>query len=88
MNAPNETGADRANDHPRQDHTSSNANIVADLPDDRKVFETLAARAATGGCALHQLSGGGYLLCRWGLSREVPDLRSVGALLSQIGVRA
>ena len=45
----------------------------------------MAARAAMNSCSMYGLAGGGYLLCRWGLSRACPDLRSVGALLDQIG---
>ena len=54
--------------------------------DDRR-FATLAALAAPSGIAIHELTAG-YLLCRWGRCRELPDLRAVAALLRQIGVRA
>jgi hypothetical protein len=52
---------------------------------DRKALATMTARAALCGCTLHELSGGGYLLCRWGMSRELPCLRAVGDLLRRIG---
>ncbi len=51
----------------------------------RKQLATLKARAAICGCTLHELAGGGYLLCRWNLSRELPCLQAVGDLLRQIG---
>jgi len=54
---------------------------------DRKPFAKLAARAALAGSTLHALSGGGFLLCRWGMAKELPDLRAVAALLSRMGVR-
>lgn len=48
--------------------------------------EALAATEATrAGCTLTRLSSGGYLLSRWGMSKELPDLRTVGALLRRIG---
>jgi hypothetical protein len=53
-----------------------------------KNIATLKAKAALAGCSLHELSGGGFLLCRWGLSRELPDLRAVNALMEQIGARS
>lgn len=51
----------------------------------RKALASMTARAALCGCTLHELSGGGYLLCRWGMSRELPCLRAVGDLLRRIG---
>jgi len=45
----------------------------------------LAALAARNGIALHELASG-YLLCRWGRCRELPDLRAVALLLRQMGV--
>ena len=50
----------------------------------RKAEASMAARAAMNGCSMYGLAGGGYLLCRWGLSRACPDLRSVGALLDRL----
>lgn len=52
---------------------------------ERKAFAMMTARAALCGCTLHELSGGGHLLCRWGISRELPCLRAVGELLRRIG---
>ncbi len=45
----------------------------------------MKARAAQCGCSLHEMAGGGFLLCRWGHCKEVPCLRAVGALLRRIG---
>lgn len=47
----------------------------------------LAAAAAGAGATLHHLAGG-YLLCRWGHCRELPDLRAVALLLRRMGVRS
>ena len=52
---------------------------------ERKELETTQAKAAMASCGLHELASGGFLLTRWGLSRELPDLRAVAALLAQIG---
>jgi len=51
-----------------------------------KARATMTARAALAGCTLHELSGGGFLLCRWGMAKELPDLRAVAALLGRMGV--
>lgn len=56
--------------------------------DDGKAFATLAARAARAGCGLYALASGNYLLTRWQMVRELPDLRAVGQLLDAMGVRA
>ena len=50
-----------------------------------KALSTLKARAAMCGCTLHELSYGGYLVCKWDYSRAVPCLRAVGDVLRQIG---
>ena len=55
--------------------------------DDGKALATMKARAALCGCALHELSDGGYLVCRRNYSKAVPCLRAVGDLLRQIGGR-
>lgn len=55
---------------------------------DRKALATLAARAAGAGCTLTELSDGGFLLCRWGLSRALPDARAVAQMLGRMGGRA
>jgi hypothetical protein len=53
--------------------------------DDRKAVITMMAHAAQAGCTLHELASGGYLLCRWGMAKELPCLRAVGDLLRRIG---
>ncbi len=56
----------------------------AQLEADRKHFATLAAHAAMAGCTLHEVACGGFLLCRWGMAKELPDLRAVAALLGRM----
>lgn len=51
-----------------------------------KQFATLAALAARNGITLIALADGNYLLCRWGLSRALPDLCVVASLLRRMGV--
>ncbi len=55
---------------------------------ERMAVATMSAHAARAGCTLHELAGGGFLLCKWSLSRELPDLRAVAALLRRMGVQA
>ncbi len=59
----------------------------ADDAASRKALASMQARAALAGCTLHELAGGGYLLCRWNLSAFAPCLRCVGDLLRRIGGR-
>lgn len=63
------------------------AAIVATVDAERKAEATMVAGAALVGCTLHRLASGGWLLCRWGLARELPDLAAVGALLRAMGAR-
>jgi hypothetical protein len=54
-----------------------------------KAIETLRARAALRGYALHLIDAGGeraeLLICRWNLSRTLPDVAAVEAFLAQAG---
>lgn len=54
---------------------------------DRKAHERLAATAALTGCCLFRLDSGGWLLCRSGMARDLPDLAAVDSLLRQMGAR-
>ena len=66
----------------------TDAAIVTGGDAERKAFATMQAQAARAGCGLHELASGAFLLTRWGLSRELPDMRAVAGLLAQMGVRA
>lgn len=83
MIGPNDKGH-RANGAP-EIQTQINHAYFANDDGNGKALATMKARAALCGCTLHELSGGGYLLCRWGMSRELPCLRAVGDLLRRIG---
>lgn len=55
--------------------------------DQAKALATLTAQAARIGCQVHELASGGFLVCRWGMARELPDIAAVGAFLKQMGAR-
>lgn len=59
--------------------------ILGQADDDCKLRADLAAAAALAGFELHPLSSGGWLLCRAGAARALPDLAAVAALLRQLG---
>ena len=69
------------------EQNTADATILPAADAERKAFARVAAEAALCGCTLHELAGGGFLLCRWGLSRELPCLRAVGDMLRRIGGR-
>ena len=48
-------------------------------------FVSLRERLAEKGYSLSELSCGGYLIARWNLTRNAPDLRAVGRFLRLIG---
>jgi len=83
--APRLAGAEGFRNQGKTDNTHCAGPTAADQPIGR--FSTLAAHAAIAGCGLHELAGGGYLLCKWGMARELPDLRAVVALMRQMGIR-
>ena len=71
--------------------TSTDGNLGAatgldHLGDDRKGLARLKACAAIAGVQVHDLADGGLLVCRWGLSRAVPDVRALALFLAQLGV--
>ena len=57
---------------------------ASETPDDNKVTATLAAELALIGGGLHHLSSGAYLVTRFGMSREFPELRAVAAFVQQM----
>lgn len=52
-----------------------------------KSLANLIAGFAVSGFAVNQLTDGGFLVCRWGLSKHCPDLRSLSAFAHQVGAR-
>lgn len=54
---------------------------------ERKLFETVRAAAALSGVQVYRLGDGSYLLQRWNLHRELPDLDAATALLRRMGVQ-
>lgn len=52
-----------------------------------KRLATLKAKAALHGIAVHQLADGGFLVCRWNMTKDVPDLDALARFLFTIGVR-
>ena len=53
---------------------------------ERKRFETMRAAAALSGVQVYRLGDGSYLLTRWNMHRELPDLDAVAGLLRRMGV--
>lgn len=53
-----------------------------------KLVATAKARAALAGFQLIELPEGGFLITRWGTSRELPHLAGVDAFLQRAGATA
>ena len=67
---------------------TENTDIVAPAESDGKALATLKAQLAIAGHAVHELTGGGFVVVatRWaGLCRECPDVRSLAVFARQIG---
>lgn len=67
--------------------TNSNAAEPAGEAAPEKRLSTLRAKAALHGIAVHQLADGGFIVCRWGMSKDVPDLDALARFLFTMGVR-
>lgn len=52
----------------------------------RKRLATLQARLAMRGHELHALADGGFMACRWGLTRHLSTLEEVALFCVQVGV--
>lgn len=79
MDAPGPVAAGQAQEK------DTNTVILPQDGESSKAESTTAVLAAFQGCGLYRLANGCWLLTRAGLCRELPDLRSVRALLQQIG---
>lgn len=63
------------------------ATTTAAADADRKRFEKLRALLALRGHELYKTDAGPYLVRRWGLVRDLPDLGAVEGFARQVGVR-
>ncbi len=61
--------------------------IVADDESVDKIKWTLVAKFALVGFAVHELAEGGFLVCKWNLSRHCPDLPALMAFARQVGAQ-
>lgn len=52
---------------------------------ERKKFSSLAACFALAGFAVHETAKGGFLVCRWNLSRHCSDLTELEAFARKVG---
>ena len=50
-----------------------------------KALASMQRRAAECGCTVHEMADGGFLVSKWGCSKSLPCLRTVGDLLRRIG---
>jgi hypothetical protein len=75
---------------PNADETTNTAPILAPCTEDSnaKLKTKYAARFANAGHCMYELASGGFLVSRWGHSRELPDLRAVIAFARQMGISA
>ena len=60
--------------------------IVRDIDSERKAFTTMQARVAMCGCTVCHLAGASNLIGRWGCSKTVPCLQTVGDMLCRMGL--
>jgi hypothetical protein len=68
---------------PQENASRLDSPAQTDAPqlDAGKAYATARAQAAMLGAGLYRLEGGAFLLTRWGLARELPDLGAVADLL-------
>ncbi|WP_295525619.1 hypothetical protein [uncultured Pseudacidovorax sp.] len=52
---------------------------------DEKLIATLKARFALLGHSVYDLADGGYVVTRWGHTRQCPDVHALAVFLRQIG---
>lgn len=62
------------------------AEILPETADASKREQSLIAKFALCGHAVHRLADGGFLICRWSYSRHVPDYPALVGIARQMGV--
>lgn len=67
--------------------TTPNAGQAGAVTPEQKRLATMRAKAAFHNIVIHDLANGGYLVCRWNLTKEVRDLDGLSAHLHTMGVR-
>lgn len=70
------------------DGAGVSTSISGNPADEGQAFERLSTEAAKRGVRLHALADGSYQICRWGMTRAVPDQCLVVSLLRQMGVES
>ena len=61
------------------------ATLDQDVGEGLAHFASLRAKLSAKGYSLSELSCGGFLIARWNLTKNAPDLRSVGRFLRLLG---
>lgn len=84
VRTPGEVGTGRAS----AETTEADHDIFRQDGGELKELARLTAHAARGGFTVHALASGGYLLGRWGHSKEVPSLHALSIALRRMGVQA
>ena len=94
MTAPNGEGHVARNDAAPKSHGNDHSDFATSreskqgFEHEMEHFVSLREKIAASGYSLSELSCGGYLIARWNLTRNAPDLRAVGRFLTAVGGRA
>lgn len=85
--APNAKAPDVASAEGLQEHHQPTVAIVAPSAEacNAKLTANLIAAFALRGHSVYELAGGGFAVTRWGLVKQVPDLRALSAFARQVG---
>jgi len=59
---------------------------LIDIPDADKAVVTLIAQLALAGHAVHQLRGGDFIVCKYGLTRHCQDFSELQEFAKRLGV--
>jgi len=81
-------GGNRASAEEKEGGADQSTASISDTGEARKRLARLKAELALRGYCVHRLASGPFLISRWALSRELPDLAAVERFLAQVeGVR-
>ena len=86
VNAPGEVGTGRAQGQANTNDMNCRGGAGDKQPDDAKAKATLAAQLALRGFVMKELADGSFMVSRWNMACELPDLAAVGAFALLVGV--
>lgn len=70
------------------EQSAVNTAILQQSNDQGKAVATLVAQFALAGHSVHELTEGGFIVCKFGYAKHCPDARALAGFAKIVGVRS